>query len=302
MNQRSAGGSLPADVGNGHVLHRAGSASVLRRGGRWWRWALTRVGWLPIRITLLYALLASLWILFSDRLVASLTTDVETLTNYQSFKGWFYVLVTSVVLYPLLRRSFSSLQQSRQALERSYQETLYGWSQAMDLRDKETEGHTQRVTDLALWLARELGVDEEELVHIHRGALLHDVGKLAIPDAILLKPGPLTEEEWVVMRKHPVYAYEFLHRVEYLRPALAIPRYHHEKWDGTGYPYGLKGEEIPLAARIFAVADVWDALRSDRPYRRAWSAEQALAHIKSEAGTHFDPQVVAAFLRVVEAS
>ncbi|HLE29207.1 MAG TPA: HD-GYP domain-containing protein, partial [Anaerolineales bacterium] len=147
-----------------------------------------------------------------------------------------------------------------------------------------------------------MGMSDAERVHLRRGALLHDIGKMGVPDAILLKPGPLTDEEWEIMRQHPQYAYELLSPILYLRPALGIPYYHHEKWDGAGYPRGLKGEQIPLAARIFAVVDVWDALRSDRPYRAAWPAERVREHIRSLAGTHFDPQVVEAFLSMIEES
>jgi HD-GYP domain-containing protein (c-di-GMP phosphodiesterase class II) len=170
---------------------------------------------------------------------------------------------------------------------------------ALDLRDKETEGHSKRVTELTVRLARAIGIDGDELTHLRRGALLHDVGKLGIPDAILLKPGKLTDEEWVIMRRHPQYACDMLAPIAYLRPALDIPRCHHEKWDGSGYPRGLKGEEIPLSARLFAVVDVWDALRSDRPYRSGWPSEQVIAYIQEGRGTHFDPQVVDLFLRVL---
>ena len=194
-------------------------------------------------------------------------------------------------------RLFQELQRSNMELRLAYDTTLQGWSQALDLRDEETEGHTRRVTALTERLARAMGQREAEIVHIRRGALLHDIGKMGIPDAILLKPGPLTEEEWEIMRKHPVYAYELLSPIVFLRPALDIPYCHHEKWDGTGYPRGLKGEQIPLAARIFAVVDVWDALRSDRPYRRAWPPDKVRQHILSLAGTHFDPDVVEAFLK-----
>jgi HD-GYP domain-containing protein (c-di-GMP phosphodiesterase class II) len=187
---------------------------------------------------------------------------------------------------------------SGQELARAYDSSLDGWSRALDLRDKETEGHTRRVTDMTLRLARAMGVPEADLVNIRRGSLLHDIGKMGIPDSILLKPGPLTDDEWKVMRRHPVYAYDFLSPTPYLRPALDIPYCHHEKWDGTGYPRGLRGEEIPRAARIFAVADVWDALRSDRPYRAAWTAEKAREYIRDQTGKHFDPRVVVAFLRI----
>ncbi|HEU5299957.1 MAG TPA: PAS domain S-box protein [bacterium] len=186
----------------------------------------------------------------------------------------------------------SDLQQANVDLTVAYDTTLEGWSRALDLRDKETEGHTQRVTELTLRLAREMGVRQEEMIQIRRGGLLHDIGKMGIPDSILLKPGPLDEREWEIMRQHPVFAFQLLNPIPHLRHALDIPLYHHEKWDGTGYPQGLKGEQIPLAARIFAVADVWDALRSDRPYRKAWPEEQARAYIASQAGKHFDPRVV----------
>ncbi len=191
---------------------------------------------------------------------------------------------------------FSDLQSSNANLILAYNATIEGWSKALDLRDKETEGHTQRVAEMTLQLALGMGMGEAELGHVRRGALLHDIGKMGIPDSILHKSGPLTDEEWVVMRKHPQYAFEMLSPIAYLRPALDIPSCHHEKWDGTGYPRGLKGEQIPLAARIFAVVDVYDALTSDRPYRKAWPKEKALKHIKAEAGTHFDAKVVEAFL------
>lgn len=181
-------------------------------------------------------------------------------------------------------------------LTQAYDATIEGWSRALDMRDKETEGHCRRVTDLTLSLARALGLPSEELLHVRRGALLHDIGKVGIPDSILLKPGPLTSDEWAIMRRHPALAYEMLAPIAFLRPALDIPHFHHEKWDGTGYPHGLAGDRIPLAARLFAVVDVWDALLSDRPYREGWPLERVRAHIQAGAGTHFDPQVVEAFL------
>jgi len=194
---------------------------------------------------------------------------------------------------------FGNLQRSNMELALAYDATIEGWSKALDLRDKETEGHSQRVTDMSLTLARTMGLSETELLQVRRGALLHDIGKLGVPDGILLKPGKLTDEEWAIMKKHPTFAYEMLSPIDYLRPALDIPYCHHEKWDGTGYPRGLKGERIPLVARIFAVVDVWDALRSDRPYREGWPVEKVRAHIQAESGTHFDPQVVEAFLKMV---
>jgi PAS domain S-box-containing protein len=197
---------------------------------------------------------------------------------------------------------FNNLQSANAHLTLAYDATIEGWSRALDLRDKETEGHTRRVTEMSLRLAQAMGVGEPELVHIRRGALLHDIGKMGVPDSILHKPGPLTDEEWVIMRRHPQHAYDMLSSIAYLRPALDIPYGHHEKWDGTGYPRGLRGEQIPLAARIFAVVDVWDALRSHRPYRPGWPAERVREHIRSQAGAHFDPQVVDAFLRTVAQS
>ena len=191
---------------------------------------------------------------------------------------------------------FNDLQRSNAELTLAYDTTIEGWSRAMDLRDKETEGHSQRVSEMTLRIAREMGVREENIVHMRRGALLHDIGKIGVPDSILLKRGPLSDEEWDIMKKHPEYAYNMLHPIEYLRPAIDIPYSHHEKWDGTGYPGRLKGEDIPLAARIFALVDVWDALNSDRPYRPRWPEEKIKDHVLSLSGTHFDPRVVEAFL------
>jgi PAS domain S-box-containing protein/putative nucleotidyltransferase with HDIG domain len=194
---------------------------------------------------------------------------------------------------------FYDLERSNMDLILAYERTIEGWSRALDYRDKETEGHSQRVTELTINMARELGMNEEELVHVRRGALLHDIGKMGIPDSVLLKPGSLTEEEWKIMRLHPVYSYELLHPIDYLRASLDIPYCHHENWDGSGYPRGLKGEQIPLSARIFAVVDVWDALRSDRPYRRPWTEEKTKEYIRSLSGIQFDPKVVEVFFRTI---
>lgn len=193
---------------------------------------------------------------------------------------------------------FDDLQESNEELEIAYQATLEGWVRALDLRDKETEGHTKRVTALTQKLAKSMGVSDEDLVHITRGALLHDIGKMAIPDGILLKPSGLTDDERKLIQKHPIYAFEMLSPIKFLLPALDIPHCHHEKWDGSGYPRGLKGEEIPFAARIFSVVDVWDALVSDRPYRKRMIPEDIREHIRKGSGTHFDPQVVEAFLKL----
>ena len=204
--------------------------------------------------------------------------------------------------YRKLRDEHERLVQVHIELQDTYSATIEGWVHALDLRDKETEGHTQRVTALAVNMARALGIDGESLTHVRRGALMHDIGKLGVPDEILLKPGPLTDAEWVIMRQHTTYAHDWLHPIAYLRPALDIPYCHHEKWDGTGYPRKLKGEEIPLAARLFALVDVWDALRSDRPYRASWSADKVTAHIRGLVGTHFDPQLVELFLSIASQS
>jgi len=184
-------------------------------------------------------------------------------------------------------------------LEQSFTDTLEGWAKALELRDYETHGHTQRVAEATVQLALEIGYRLEEVLNLRHGALLHDIGKMAISDTILLKPGPLNEAEWEIMRRHPVYAEQLLRQIDYLRPAIPIPYCHHEKWDGSGYPQGLKGEQIPLEARLFAVIDVYDALRSSRPYRPVpWSEERTLEHIRQQAGTHFDPEVVEVFLRM----
>ena len=200
------------------------------------------------------------------------------------------------------KRAENDLQLAHNQLSEAYEKTIEGWVRALDLRDRETEGHTQRVTELTLKVAKKLGFSEEELSHIKRGALLHDMGKIAIPDEILQKPGPLNEAEWEKMRQHPNYAYEMLSPISYLRPALDIPFYHHERWNGSGYPHGLKGESIPLAARLFAIIDVWDALRSDRPYRKELPREQVIEYLREKSDILFEPRLVDLFLDFVEAN
>jgi PAS domain S-box-containing protein len=196
---------------------------------------------------------------------------------------------------------FEELQASHARLAEAYDATLEGLALALELRDKETEGHTRRVTDMTVRLARAMGVPDDDLIHIRRGALLHDIGKIGIPDDILRKPGPLTPSELTIMRRHPSYAYEIISAIPFLHPAIDIPYCHHEKWDGTGYPRGLQDEAIPLAARIFAIVDVWDALRSDRPYRESWPSDKVVDHIRLLSGSHFDPRVVEPFLSLLEA-
>ena len=197
-------------------------------------------------------------------------------------------------------RLYEDMQHAIEEVTHAYDATLIGWSQLLDVRDHITDEHTQRVAELTLALAEKMGIPVSEFDHLRRGALLHDIGKMGIPDEILQKKGPLTEEEMAVMRTHPELGYQILSGIEFLESALEIPYCHHEKWDGNGYPLGLHGEDIPLSARIFAVVDVWDALTSDRPYRPAWDEEKALEYIREQAGQYFDPAVVAVFLDMME--
>jgi HD-GYP domain-containing protein (c-di-GMP phosphodiesterase class II) len=193
----------------------------------------------------------------------------------------------------------TSLDKSQKDLLGAYDSTLEGWCKALELRDNETKGHTLRVTELTVNLARAYGLSEDEIIHIRRGALLHDIGKVGIPDGILRKPGPLTEEEWKIMRQHPKMAYDMLKNIEYLRPAMDIPCFHHEHWDGSGYPNGLKGKEIPLAARLFSIVDSWDALTSNRPYRNEMSVSNTQKNINADKGTRFDPELVDFFMAFI---
>lgn len=195
---------------------------------------------------------------------------------------------------------FQGMQKLNTDLLLAYDETIEGWAAALELRDHETEGHSRRVTEHTLRIARAAGMNQEELQHVRRGALLHDIGKISVPDAVLNKPGPLTDEEWVLMKTHPQVAYDLLSKVRYVRPSLEIPYCHHERWDGGGYPRGLKGEEIPLSARLFALVDVYDALTSGRPYREAWSRDKALEYIREQSGKHFDPHAVELFFQTLD--
>jgi PAS domain S-box-containing protein/putative nucleotidyltransferase with HDIG domain len=220
---------------------------------------------------------------------AYLSPDREWQEFLETLAGQGAIAVENMAL-------FEGLQKSNLELSLAYDTTLEGWSKALELRDQETQGHTRRVAEMTLRLSRSLGVAEADLAHVRRGALLHDIGKMGIPDGILLKPGPLTDPEWEIMKRHVTYAHELLSPIEFLKPALDIPYGHHERWDGGGYPRGLKGEEIPLPARIFAVVDAWDALTSDRPYRKAWGRERVRAYLREEAGVRFDPRIVDVFL------
>jgi PAS domain S-box-containing protein/putative nucleotidyltransferase with HDIG domain len=222
-----------------------------------------------------------------------LKPDAEWLSFLEMLGGQTAIAIENTQLY-------QNLQRSNMELTIAYDVTIEGWAQALELRDQETEGHSRRVTELTLKLARELGLRGEALAHIRRGALLHDIGKMGVPDSILHKPGPLSPEEWDIMRKHPVRAYELLSQIPYLQHGLEIPYCHHERWDGSGYPRGLRGEQIPISARIFAVIDVFDALASDRPYRAALERPEVLDYIRKNSGTHFDPRVVEVFLKIIE--
>ncbi len=224
--------------------------------------------------------------------------DVEAVSSAIIYEGKAagQVLVRDITERKCAEESILALNTD---LLHAYDATIEGWSRALDLRDHETEGHSRRVTEMTLRLAQAIGIPSTEMLHVRRGALLHDIGKMGVPDAVLLKPGPLNDAEWEIMRRHPALAQEMLAPAEFLRPALEIPYCHHEKWDGTGYPRGLRGEEIPLPARLFALVDVWDALSSDRPYRPAWPPERILDHLRGLAGTHFDPALVTVFLRLL---
>ena len=222
-----------------------------------------------------------------------LAPDREWLSFLETLGGQAAIAIENSML-------FQDLQRSNFELAMAYDATIEGWSRALDMRDRETEGHTQRVTDMTLKLARKMGLSEERLILIKRGALLHDIGKMGVPDYILHKPEQLSEEEQSIMRKHPQLAYDMLEPIAYLRDALNIPYCHHEKWDGTGYPRGLTGTQIPLEARLFAIVDVWDAITTDRPYRKSWPRKKALKYIREQSGKYFDPQLVDMFLKEME--
>ncbi len=237
-------------------------------------------------------------------LVAGFSLGVYSYEYFSSGRAFHFdsFSVVSLALVALISYLIANiLNASLRNLVSTYDETIQAWSLALEMRDAETMGHSTRVVDLTLRLAVAMGLKGDALVHIRRGVLLHDFGKMLIPNEILLKSGPLSDDEWKIMRKHPEYAYQVFSKISYLAPALDIPHYHHERWDGSGYPRGLKGEQIPFPARIFAVVDVWDALVTTRCYREAWSPQKTLEYILGESGKHFDPRVVAAFCKMIEA-
>lgn len=271
-----------------------------------------------LRIVLLYLLFATLWIFFTDDLAHFLEANYQIAQQIETFKGLVFVFASAVLLFLLLRRLFkeretayqSHLEEKERLLEQlrvkneelldAYDKTIFGWSRVLEMRNREVKDHSRRVTEMTLHLARRMGVPEADMANIRRGALLHDIGKMAIPDSIILKEGDLSEEERALVRRHPLFGFEMISEIEFLRPAVDIMLCHHEKWDGTGYPFGLAGEQIPLYARMFAVIDVWDALSSDdRTYRKADPPEVAAEYLRSKAGEHFDPKVVEAFLEML---
>lgn len=271
-----------------------------------------------LRVVITYVLLAFLWIFLTDQIVIRLTADTNVITLIQTYKGLAFVFFSGIVIFILLsqelrkretawqeyaherNRLLDRLGKKHRELEQAYDKTIEGWARALEMRSQEVQEHSLRVTVIAVRLGRAMGVQGEELNHLRRGSLLHDIGKMCIPDSILLKEGPLDEHERAQIEQHPNIGFDLLGPIDFLRPALDVPHFHHERWDGSGYPNGLKGEEIPLAARIFAVVDVWDALTSNRTYRLAIAPEQAQAYISDQAGKSFDPKVVHAFVKLMK--
>lgn len=249
-----------------------------------------------VRIVAIYVSVALLWVLFSDRLLLSLNLEERTLSLLHTLKGSLYVLVTGALLYWLIDRTVRRMDRLNHQLFSGNEQSLRALVSAMDVRHKETRDHSERVMRMTVALARRVGLEGDALRHLRFGALLHDIGKLALPDAILIKPGPLSDEEIVVMRTHPQVGHDLLQQVDFLRDAVEIPYNHHERWDGAGYPRGLRGEEIPLAARVFSVVDVWDALSFPRVYKPAWPEDEVVAYLRKIAGSQLDPRLVKLFL------
>jgi putative nucleotidyltransferase with HDIG domain len=246
-----------------------------------------------------YLAFAAGWILLSDRIVRWAIPDADQMTWFQTVKGLGFVVVSAGVILVLTRRYLDRSERIAEQLLEAYEQTLQGWAAALDIRDHSTGEHTARVTALTVALAERLGIEGAELDDIRRGATLHDIGKMAVPDAVLGKVGPLDDGDWALIRTHPDMAVRMLSGISFLEPAMTIPWCHHEKWDGSGYPRGLAGEEIPFPARLFSVVDVYDALTSERPYRDPMSSEGAIASIQHESGVHFDPLVVDAFVALL---
>lgn len=249
-----------------------------------------------LRTAATYVLISAAWIWFSGYLLGTLVHDPHRIIAYQILKGWLFVLGTGLLLYWMIGRTVRRLDEANRRLLDSHEQALRVLVEAMDARHKETSDHSERVVRMALGLAKLAGLKDDALRDVKFGALLHDIGKLALPDAILIKPGKLDEDETQLMRTHPRIGYDMLQRIDFLRGASAIPYSHHERWDGTGYPQGLKGEQIPLAARIFSVVDVWDALSYSRVYKPAWPEPDVVDYLRDAAGSQLDPHLVKLFL------
>lgn len=252
----------------------------------------------PLKVSCYYITFGTLWVLYAGRLFSSLGMEGSHVL-VETIKGLILILTTGIGLYLLTRRDFIALSDAAKEIRDSYEVSILALTKALEVRDRDTAGHSNRVAAMTVRIARMFGIDESQIEHIRRGALLHDIGKIGVPDAILHKPGPLTDAEMATMKQHPVIGFQLLAQIPYLQPAIDIPFCHHERWDGSGYPRGLQGEQIPIAARIFAVADTWDAMTTDRPYRGALPPEDVLEHIKSLSGIHFDPGVVVAFCSLI---
>ncbi len=249
-----------------------------------------------VRTVLAYVIVASLWIWLSNLVLRQLVSDTETLSLWQSVKGTVFVVVTGVLLYVMIDRDYRRMRQTNLRLVQGNEQALRALVHAMDIRHKETRDHSDRVMRMTLALAQLAGIEGDALRRIRFGALLHDIGKLALPDAILIKPGPLSDDEITVMRTHPTIGHDLLQQVDFLRDAVEIPYSHHERWDGGGYPRGLRAEQIPLAARVFSVVDVWDALSFPRVYKPAWPEDEVIAYLRKIAGSQLDPTLVELFL------
>lgn len=246
-----------------------------------------------------FLLVSVLWILLSDRVVEWVAPDAEQAAWLQTAKGLGFVIATTLLIYVMANRYLARAERTANQLREAYDQTLAGWASALDIRDHSTGEHTERVTELTVALAERFEISGDDLDDIRRGATLHDIGKIGVPDRILGKLGPLDDDEWAAIKEHPDIAARMLGGIGFLAPAMAIPWCHHEKWDGTGYPRGLAGDDIPFPARMFAVVDVYDAITSERPYREPTTSDEALAHIQAGSGTHFDPTVVEVFVAMM---
>lgn len=270
------------------------------------------------RVVVLYIIFAALWIFFTDKLAQFLEATFNLPREIETLKGLAFVLLSGVLLYALLYRVFKEREVEYQAhleekerllaqvtsknqeLLDAYDKTIFSWSRMLEKNNREVKDHSRRVADMAVSLARYVGLPEEDLIQIRRGALLHDIGKMAISDAILNKNGSLDPDERALINRHPLLGFEMVSEIEFLRPAMDLLLCHHEKWDGSGYPFGLAGDQIPLHARIFAIVDVWDALCYERAYRKADPPEVIIEYLRSQAGEHFDPEILECFLKMME--